>query len=269
VRLTLAAEPASAPAALAVLAGDQRIRTFCKRLGEPGARGVLALLVTSGPLSARQLEPRLERLLADEAAAAPGRPYSTMLAALARRAADGTPFTIPSEMTLRRALAAPAAADRREAWAEPRPANDRDDRRSGEADRAAPPDGTVEASRHREDRPRRQAAAPLAAPIETGFAGIFILWRSACEMELPDLLPQDGAGGPARLALAATMAGPEHRAAWHDPALQWLCGYSPEPDERAPPPPPDLPGRFLAHYRDLRGFRPIEPTLSAIGGTNI
>jgi len=265
VRLTLAAEPGAALRALSLLAEDRRICEFASRIGEDGARGVLALLLPQSHVASASPTPRLRALLAQESAASPRRPFAAMLAVVARHHEAGPAPPLPAFRKLRQAMAeaqiaAPARA--RESGA--------DDASPAEAviPGTAAPLGPVQLTlRDRSDsggRPRVTIAPDTLPAIETSFAGIFVLWRSVREMGLDALLPAGEAGGPARLALASAMAGRHHRAAWDDPALHWLCNYYPQ---GAPPavPPPDLAGNFLDHYRAWCEPRLLTPTLVRAG----
>jgi hypothetical protein len=94
---------------------------------------------------------------------------------------------------------------------------------------------------------------------------VFLLWRSVVELGLEALWTADMDPGPARLTLAASLAGPARRAAWKDPALHWLAGFVPEPEAGPAPAPPDLEARFVAHMAERAAPRALDPVARSCG----
>ncbi len=266
VRLTVAAEPACAPTALALLARDHRIRTLAARIGEPACRAVLRSLLPAGTAPDPGVPTRLLRLIDRERSAQPGRPLAAALCAVlrARHADAGAP--LPNLGAVLRPLLAIG----------PRPPASR----AGSSSPDIPPRpqkaaasakaGTCPSDPDHRQRPQGAAITPMnslpAVELETAFAGVFVLWRSVVELDLLALLPQGTEAGRARLALAATLAGPDHEAAWHDPALHHLCDHIPD---GPPPASPDAVRRFPAHHAARRHPRPVRPTLTRAGRLSV
>ncbi|WP_147438877.1 hypothetical protein [Roseovarius spongiae] len=266
VRLTLEREPRDALAALGLLAEGGQIRPLCARIGERAARGVLRGVLPARAGADALPDALLQRLLHEEVAAAPRAPHGAMLAAVARYAQARLLAPLPRFRILAQAVAAipvpPGPSATGATWQgapDPSPEVPRFDH-SGEIRNI-----TGKEANAASDTSPEPPLADDGARLETGFAGVFALWRSVLEMGLLSLLPDGAEGGPDRLALAATLAGPEHAAAWRDPALHWLCGYRPEGADAPPPPPPDLGARFARHFAEWRAPRRVEPTISRIG----
>ena len=269
VRLTLAAERAAGLQALALIARAQRIRPFCDRLGEVAARGILrGLLPARGPAPGGPDDP-LRRFLEEERAAAPRRRYAPALAATARCADTRPDRPLPGREALMSNLRRSQALAPLQPLRVRPPDGEEAPRRQAEAGAKAP-HGSAEGGRGAETVTARPGLAQADAPwLETGFAGVFVLWRSVLEMDLLSLLPGGGDASPARLALAAALAGPDHEVAWADPALHWLCNHWPEEGERPPDPPSDLRRRFPVHYAERRFPRPVVPALSRAGRVSL
>ncbi|MDJ0628982.1 MAG: hypothetical protein QNJ44_12040 [Rhodobacter sp.] len=268
VRLTIEQEIAAAPAALALLAETSRIRSFCDRIGDGAARAVLRqLLDRSG--QAATLDPGLKRRFEEERRAAPGRGHAAMLAAIARSVHARPDRPLPSSGAARRAIRLATAAIAPPAGFEAASTRPRTiGRPRAGAARNAAVDARPEAGEAKRREVQFQQRPDEGLTIETPYAGIFVLWRSVLELDLPSLLPTGDAAGAARLGLAAALAGPEHARAWADPALHWLCDHRPE--KAGPPPsPPAIERRLVAHFTAWRYPEPVVPVLSRSGRVNV
>jgi hypothetical protein len=270
VRLTVQADVTTAHAALARLAATQRIRPFCDRIGEAACRAVLRLILPAAPRAHSDLVAPLQLLLQDEKCLTPQRRYAPALTAIARLGATQMAAPLPSFAALDQAGRLVVLPTSRAPLAAMRLRSDDASRGQGSpAERMRP--AVVQAPGHAlglsSSKPY-ETAAP-APGFETGFAGVFVLWRSVIELDLLALLPQGAAGGPARLALAATLAGPDRKAAWADPALQWLCNHTPNDGDAFPDAPKELAHRFADHFAAGRRPHPVVPTLTRVGRSHV
>lgn len=269
VRLSLVGEGEVAFEAIAILARDGRLAELAHRMGERAVRGTLVVLLD--PTGAPVLRDVPEALA--EAISSFGReqalgPHSAILCALAEYRSRNPGLPLPSLRTLERATpdpgGTPSLRPPTRAFAQSDPVGINQTAPLPEIERAGNPQfGETQAARSGGFLALREPAY-----LETRFAGVFALWRSVTEMGLLSLLPQDDGAGACRLALAAALAGPDHEEAARDPALHWLTGYDPE-DKPLPAPPPGLVADFLAHYRDWRMPRRIEPTICKIGRSHL
>ncbi|WP_299628741.1 hypothetical protein [uncultured Tateyamaria sp.] len=269
VRLTLAAEPDVALPALALIAREDRMRLFCTRIGDVGCRAILRVLLPAVRGQRPTLSPTLMARLVHERTATPKRSFGAALTALVDVASTEPHAPMPSFAVVERAIRLASEAENAGAvtYVEPVPSDSA----------PMPKTDTEPAQAHSvkpETRPQRissaspQGAPELSAGIETGFAGVFVLWRSVMELKLVDLLPAGDAAGPARLALAAALAGRAYHEAWNDPALHWLCDHVPK-DYAMPDPPPDLAARFAVHFAARRHPFPVVPTVTRVGRLSI
>ncbi len=233
LRLAIAGAVEDGLPALRHLLAMARLERFIALIGDDGARAVLAVLLppspvppvvgdTTGlaaiaagaPVLRRWGEcPRARLLLLVMASRAAAEP----LGALAAAVAAVMPAVVATRLVAGRAGVPLAGV---------------------ELPDAVMPEGRVPGRRLRGSLAAVTARAlpDLAEPIETRFAGVFLLWRCAVELGLIGLL-RDGA---ARLQLAAVLAGPDAAEARADPALHWLAGHVPDADAPPPRPPPAL-----------------------------
>ena len=228
LRLAIADDSEQGLAALVALAADARLARLIDRISTAGAYAVLAALLTPHPASAATIDPDvITALAADEPMlrrwAAGPQAMLLLTIAVARQTAAPLPAIAAAVAAALPAMfaasAAPPAAPRHHPAMTPRPSTKYP---------ARPP----AVPRY---HPRTALAITSQTPIFTGFAGIFLLWRSATELGLTALL----ATPAVRLHFAAALAGPDRDAAFADPALHWLAGHIPqlgEPDPRPPPP---------------------------------
>lgn len=220
-----ALQESGASRVLAVLAGGPR---------DAGAQSPDALTLTPAAIRAAILRwgtgTRLRLVLLAAATCRSGSPATILLAAIERRIGQEASNAAPP---------APRSTPDRGEPDPPAPG-----RSARPADPTQETDGTDPADKapRTAARPAQHAALPM--PIETPFAGLFLLWRSVIELGLERLLPEGPDLPRARLTLAATLAGRQWRAALSDPALHWLtgCGTS-----EALEPDPRLPAAFEAH----------------------
>ena len=263
-RLTIAAEPEAGPAALACLARTRRIRRFARRIGERGARAVLKQILPQ--VASTVPDQSLRAMLGDERAAMPGGRFAPALTVVALRLRDHPAAPLPPLAALTSEIAT-GKNDRSRARGVGAATRDAALRAVADAMPPGDTEGSVALPRPSDvtvPGPRAHARGPQ--PIPTEYAGVFVLWRSVNELGLLDLLPGGPKAGPARLALAAAMTGPDHAAAWADPALHWLTGYEPEGD-KAPSAPADLHRRLTRHIVDWRAPRPVAPMIRQAGRT--
>lgn len=233
LRLALAGAPDEARPALLRIHAGPRLVLWIDRIGEPGARAVLSLF-KSPPGAAATPEVTRRRLLALAGAEPAMRRWRTnaqALLALSVMAAAESAAPLEAVVAVVRS-ALPAVVEA--LWpsvpqpvARPLPATDAD-----------APKGSRTGRRRSETRAARpKASAPdLFEPLTTPFAGVFLLWRSALALGLPQMLDCPAA----RLHLAAALAGPDRDAALADPALHWLTGHVPVAGEATPRPPAPL-----------------------------
>jgi hypothetical protein len=255
-RALFAIETGQAPQVFALLAADQRLAAVVMALGPRGAAATLPLLLSADGGAHATAEPALAlaALIAVAPPALAAMPDCAALWALAVRCRDAPQQPLPGRAVLNQARALVARGRAGVAAATPGAP-------SHEPGEVAADSSTIAYAA--QSRPVVAAAAPksllLAEPIETPFAGVFLLWRSVVAMGL-DALLADG-GPPALLMLAATLAGPHRDTAWRDPALHWLTGHCPAEDERPPAAPDGLAGRLVETLAGWHAPRPLDPML--------
>lgn len=266
-RQLFAMEPDLAGPALLRLAAAGRLRAFAAAIGESGARPLLPLILAKRP-SARA-EPRsaaalARRLLANDGPALPVASSRALLVALVENAAAAPGEPPPARATATAAQAqalaalAPAAA--------PRPAGTPTS--PGRPPSSAPLPSSLARAPHEAPAAAESRSGAIPAPdeiVDTPHAGVFLLWRSVVELGLEALWPPDMDPGPARLTLAASLAGPACGAAWRDPALHWLAGFVPDREAGPVPAPPDLEARFLDLMAARAEPRPLDPVARSCG----
>lgn len=265
VRLTIASEGADAMQALALIAQDQRLRPFCGRIGEASCRAVLRTILPKARSGSRDVPPALRDALALERAATPRTRYGAALTSLVQVHSADSAGVLPSFASIERATRF-AMPPRAVPFATSPPDLSKDATPQDQSETVTSvPKTAEETSQSPKDAASKPAVRTDIGPVlETGFAGVFVLWRSVIEMKLLQLLPDGPAGGPARLALASTLAGPAYQEAWADPALHWLCDFVPDTDQ-LPEPPADLAARFATHFVHQRRPFPVLPVLTQIG----
>ena len=268
-RQLFAMEPDLAVPALLRLAAAGRLRAFAAAIGESGARPLLPLLLAKRPTA--RAEPRAaaalaRRLLANAGPALPVASSRALLVALVEGAAAA-----PGEAPPARAAAAAAQAQALAALA-PAPASARRPSETPASRREAPSSDPPPSPLARAPPGEPADALPRTAPpvvpseiVDTPHAGVFLLWRSVVELGLEALWPPDLEPGPARLTLAASLAGPAWRSAWEDPALHWLAGFVPDPEAGLLPAPPGLEARFRAHIAARAEPRALRPVVRTCG----
>ena len=247
-------------AALEILEKNSQLRPFAVRLGARAVQGVLRLILPAAAPSPKEHEQHLSVLV--HQLSQPGQPgIVAVLRALAQQVAQSSRAPLPAASEIGALL---AAAQRR-----PKP---------GAVSRPPLPMAQKDAAHrsvhgseghlalHDENKPPARHKTTCLDPasgdtLETRFAGVFVLWRSVLALDLLPLLPD----GPARLTLAATLAGPDFHAAWDDAGLHWLTGYAPEEGEDPPPAFAGLAAQFRDHYQDWRLPVPVEPVLCRVG----
>lgn len=267
-RALFAIETGQAPRVFAHLAADQRLAAVVLALGPRGVAATLPLLLSpaaSAQPAAAEVA-ALAALIAKAPRALAAVPDGAMLWALATLGRDDPEVRRPGRATLEQARilaaqgrGAPIAVATVDLGLAPEHAS------QGAA-------ATMESNDARPIAAAKVAkAALLAEPIETPFAGVFLLWRSVTAMGLDALLAE--AGPSALLALAATLAGPDREAAWRDPALHWLAGYVPADDEPLPSPPAGLAAALagaLARWHAPRQLAPLlVPAANAAGRLHV
>lgn len=261
-RQLFVAEPFEAMPVLARLHAQGRLVPFAAAIGEAGARGLLAQIAatTPGPAddnAARRIAERIMRV-----ARTSSLPVTSQRALLVGVGGFAETTGRPARATLLavRSIAAGMAARPSEGAAL------RDDR--PDSDNLASQPATSEHHATRRDGGETDGAQAVDA-IDTPLAGIILLWRSVRALELETLFPAGAAAGHAALTLAATMAGPQRRAAWRDPALHWLTGFVPGEADRPIPPDPAMAERFAAHLATRALPAAIETFEQRSGGLRI
>lgn len=233
LRLALARAPDEARPALLRIHAGLRLAPWIDRIGEPGAQAVLSLFgAPQGAVATPDVtRRRLLALAVAEPAMRRWRTNAQGLLALSVMAASESPAPLEAIVAVVRS-ALPAVIEALWPSATPPAA-----RLLSAADADAPEGKTAGRRRSETRAPRPKARAPdLLEPLTTPFAGVFLLWRSALALGLPQMLD----GPAARLHLAAALAGPDRDAALADPALHWLTGHVPTEGEAAPRPPASL-----------------------------
>lgn len=250
LRLALAGAPDEARPALLRIHANLRLAPWIERIGEPGARAILSLFEgPSGPPAAPDItRRRLHALAAAEPAMRRWRTSAQARLALSVMAASESTAPLEAVVAATRS-ALPAVVEA--LWpSAPEPTTRR---------RPAPDVDTPEGEKVGRFRSRTRAARPksgapdLFEPLTTPFAGVFLLWRSALALGLPQMLDDPAA----RLRLAAALAGPERDAALADPALHWLAGHVPVPGDS----PPRAPAPLAVAQRLIEHAAPRIPTL--------
>jgi hypothetical protein len=258
----LAAHAEHVPAALAGMHASDGLADLAAALGERGAARAMATICrAAGPVPAAA---GTEAILAPEAVAAAVRRWGFgARARLALFAATAERSGLPAAELAAAAERAVAAASWRDGPARAGRAGTAPGRRLGPSrrqrrpERPAPDRGAEPGPRQAPPAPRPAPAPALGPhPIETRFAGTFLLWRSVVALGLDRLLPPGPRGGRARLTLAAALAGRDWREAFADPALHWLAGFAPG-DKRAAVPGPELGAAFAQRMADHFAPRPL------------
>jgi hypothetical protein len=269
-RHLFAAEPALALPVLLRLAAAGRLRPFASAIGDSGARALLPAILARGQRAgaASQGAALARRLLANAGPALPvASSRALLVAAVEGAAASGIPppGRAAAAAAQARALAAAARPARRSArWtaADPAPLPVRA-RSTGIA--GVPPAGAGPGSASDASPPSRGPRLGSGDVIDTPDAGLFLLWRSVVELGLEALWPAGADPGHARLTLAATLAGPERDAAWDDPALHWLTGFVPDPNQGPLAPDAAFATRFAAHMAARAAPHPLRPVVRRCG----
>lgn len=242
LRLALAGAPDEARAALLRIHADMRLAPWIEGVGEPGAGAVLSVFeARSGTAAAHDVT--RQRLLALAGAEPAMRRWRTSaqgrLALSVMAAAESAAPLEAVVVAVRSALPAVVEA----LW----PSVPGRARLRRPATETGTPDARGHGRSSRSTRTARQKdrVPDLFEALTTPFAGVFLLWRSALALGLPQML-----GGPAaRLHFAAALAGPDRDAALGDPALRWLAGHVPVRGDAAPraPAPLAVARRLIEH----------------------
>ena len=267
-RLALDAEVADAWVALELLDEEGKLDAFLQVLSERAINGIVANLLQNPDLPVvDQVQPELA--LAIETARQQGvkGAFASILTALVRLRSSGAADALPTLRALERGRRATAwTPDRR---AKPVSVRDQKGQRRLKDNMAV----TDQDPRQIPDPMPQRAGnednySPEWETVTTRYAGVFALWRSVEELELPTLLSGGDQEGPQRLALAAALTGPDFADAWRDPALHWLTGYVPDDDE-TPSPPVNLIQDFIRHYQSWRAPEPVSPTVRQVGASHL
>ncbi|KRC81836.1 hypothetical protein [Sphingomonas sp. Root241] len=271
-RQLFTAEPEMAWPIVKRFHAERRLAAWLNTIGERGVGGIEPLLLdgrarngAGGEAVTRSLA---HALLHAAAAGMPVASRRAMLFAVIECLAEGSLATAPSRTAMLAARTVAAARARnpvRSGISNPRisplvrsPEDSAAPRALGRSDDrdARPEDGT-------------KRVLPDDALFDTPRAGVVLLWRSVRALGLDALIEGREDAPRARLTLAATLAGPSRDAAWTDPALHWLTGFTPRKGDKPLAGDARLARRFADHMIEHARPKAIERVTQQCGGLAI